>query len=290
MRTVFITGVSSGIGEGAARAFCAAGWAVFGTVRTSADASRLGEALGEGFMPIVCDVTDDAAIKAAAGTVSQALGSRRLDGLINNAGISIAGPLELMPASDFRKQIEVNLVGPFLVTQAFLPLLGTDPARVGKPGRIVNISSVGGRIGPPFISAYSASKHGLEGMSESLRREVRLFGIDVVIVGPGSVATPIWTKTGSPEESPYADSAYGPAILRFFTSMVREGLKGFLPEQIGRRLVSIMENPHPKTRYALVPGRLINWTIPTTLPPRWVDAALGRAFGLRPADLAKRPS
>jgi NAD(P)-dependent dehydrogenase (short-subunit alcohol dehydrogenase family) len=142
----------------------------------------------------VFDVTDEQGIHAAAEEVQGCLGNAKLGAVVNNAGVAIGGPLILQPASDFIKQLETNLLGPFLVTKAFAPLLGTDRSRTGAPGRIVNISSVGGKIALPFLGAYAASKHGIEGMSESLRRELMLFGIDVIVVAPGSVATPIWTR------------------------------------------------------------------------------------------------
>ena len=284
MKSIVITGVSTGIGEATATVFTKAGWRVFGSVRKADDGDRLKATLGPNYHALLLDVIDEAAIGAAAAQVRTTLDGRKLDGLINNAGISVAGPLEHLPSAEFRQQIETNLIGPFLVTKAFLPLLGTDRTLDGAPGRIVNMSSVGGRIGPPFISGYAASKHGLEGLSESLRRELLLFGIDVIIVGPGSVATPIWTKTGSPKESPYARTAYGPAMVKFFTAMVQEGLKGYPPAYIGERLLGIMETARPRSRYALVPGRLTNWALPTLLPRRWVDRLIGRAVGLQPID------
>ena len=129
----------------------------------------------------------------------------RLLGLVNNAGIAVAGPLLEASADDFRQQLEVNLIAPMTVIKAFAPLLGTDRARTGPPGRIVNISSVGGRFAAPFVGLYAASKHGLEGLSQSLRRELMLFGIDVIIVAPGSVATPIWDKAEQIDLAPYRE-------------------------------------------------------------------------------------
>ena len=167
---------------------------MFGSVRKASDAHSLQQELGDRFTPLVFDVEDDAAIIAAAGLVRGRLAGRTLDGRVNNAGSSFSDPLLVQSVADFRRQIGIDLVGMFAVTRAFAPLLGADPALAGPKGRIVNISSVGGRMGPPFLGAYAASKHGVEGFSESLRRELRLVGIDVVIVAPGSVATPIWDK------------------------------------------------------------------------------------------------
>ncbi len=194
MKTVVVTGVSTGIGKGIASVMVKNGWRVFGSVRKDADAQALQAELGKAFIPLVFDVEDNEAIIAASVEVRARLAGRTLDGLVNNAGIALSEPLLVQTVADFRKQIEVNLVGMFAVTRAFAPLLGADPALAGPKGRIVNISSVGGKIGPPFLGAYAAAKHGVEGFSESLRRELQLLGIDVVIIGPGSVATPIWDK------------------------------------------------------------------------------------------------
>ena len=194
METAVITGVSTGIGRGAALVLLKKGWHVFGSVRRENDASSLKDEFGKAFTTLVFDVEDNHAVIAAADQVRERLSGRTLDGLVNNAGSSFTDPLLVQSVSDFRKQIETNLIGVFAVTRAFAPLLGADEALSGSKGRIVNISSVGGRMGPPFLGAYSAAKHGVEGFSESLRRELQLVGIDVIIIGPGSVKTAIWDK------------------------------------------------------------------------------------------------
>ncbi|HEY1880332.1 MAG TPA: SDR family oxidoreductase [Caulobacteraceae bacterium] len=282
MKSVVVTGVSTGIGAGVARVLAAAGFRVFGTVRKIADAAALSAEFGDRFTPIVFDVTDEAAIAIAATEVRAALGGARLNGLVNNAGVAVSGPLTLQPPEDFRRQIEVNLVGPFLVTQAFAPLLGTDPSLTGSPGRIVNISSVGGKFAAPFLGAYAASKHALEGYSEALRRELMLYGIDVVIVGPGSVATPIWDKAEAAGLGPYAGTAYAGPMQRFSDYMLTQGRKGFPPEKIGQVVLTALTATKPKVRYAVVPGALTNWIMPTLLPKRIVDRIFGRAAGLLP--------
>ncbi|HWY25598.1 MAG TPA: SDR family NAD(P)-dependent oxidoreductase, partial [Nevskia sp.] len=182
MRSVVVTGVSTGIGRATATLLAAKGFRVFGSVRKAQDAAALAQALGAAFEPLVFDVTDEAAVPAAAQAVRARLEGQTLAGLVNNAGIAVAGPFSHLPVAEFRKQLEVNLVGPMIVTQAFLPLLGTDPSLNGPKGRIVNISSVGGKIGAPFLGPYVTSKHGLEGFSESLRRELMHYGIDVIMV------------------------------------------------------------------------------------------------------------
>lgn len=280
MKTVVVTGVSTGIGQGVARVLARSGFRVFGSVRKSADAEVLKQELGERFEPLLFDVIDEAALAIAAAEVRQWLAGARLDGLVNNAGMAISGPLALQPPEDFRRQIEVNLVGPFLVTQAFAPLLGTDETLAGAPGRIVNISSIGGKFAVPFLGAYAASKHGLEGYSDSLRRELQLFGIDVIVIGPGSVATPIWDKAEAAGLGPYAVSAYAKSMQTFSDFALAQGRKGFPPERIGEAVLKALTAPRPKVRYAVVPDALTNWVIPRLLPKRLVDRTIGKTFGL----------
>jgi len=161
------------------------------------------------------------------------LNGEKLAGLVNNAGISVAGPALSVSIDDFRRQMDVNVIGPIIATQAFGPLLGADSSLKGAPGRIVMISSVAGRNGNPFTSAYCASKHAVEGFSESLRREMMLFGIDVIIIAPGPVKTPIWSKgQQAVDVSRYQNSPYLPAVQKA-TAFIRElESSGLPPEQI----------------------------------------------------------
>jgi NAD(P)-dependent dehydrogenase (short-subunit alcohol dehydrogenase family) len=283
VKSVVVTGVSTGIGWGIAKVMTTKGFRVFGSVRKQADADRLTAELGERFSPLIFDVTDEAAVAAGAAEVGAALDSGRLWGLVNNAGIAVAGPMLEASAAEFRQQLEVNLVAPMMVIKAFAPLLGTDPARIGPPGRIVNISSVGGRFAAPFVGFYAASKHGLEGLSQSLRRELMLFGIDVIIVAPGSVATPIWDKAEQIDLAPYQKSPYFEIIKRFRDYMIAEGRKGWSSERLGEVVCEALTAAHPKTRYSPVAGRFQNWTLPTTLPARVVDRIVAKTFGIRPS-------
>ncbi len=164
MQSVVVTGVSTGIGWGTTKVLIQKGFRVFGSVRKSSDAERLSKEFGENFVPLIFDVTDEPAVQAAAQKVREQLNGETLFGLVNNAGIAVPGPLLFLPTDDFRHQLEVNLVSVLIVTKAFAPLLGSDRSLHGKPGRIINISSVGGKIGAPFLGAYAASKHGLEGI------------------------------------------------------------------------------------------------------------------------------
>lgn len=281
MRAVVVTGVSTGIGRATALLLAARGFQVFGSVRKLADAAPLSSQLGDAFVPLVFDVTDDGAVRDAAAQVRERLAGHRLAGLVNNAGVAVAGPLTHLPISEFRWQLEVNLVGPMLVAQAFLPLLGTDPALQGEPGRIVNLSSVGGKLGAPFLGPYVASKFGLEGLSDSLRRELQFYGVDVIMVAPGHVATPIWDKAEEMDVRPYEALPTAPALRKFRDFFIAEGKKGFPPEKIAGVIHEALTARRPKTRYAVVPGKLQNWTIPRLLPARVVDRVIGAQLGLK---------
>ena len=183
MRSVVVTGTSTGIGWGTTKVLIARGFRVFGSVRKKADAERLSAEFGAAFVPLVFDVTDEDAVGSAAARVGDALAGGKLFGLVNNAGVAVAGPLLELPLDEFRHQIDINLTGVVITTKAFGPLLGTDRALTGPPGRIVSISSVGGKNAVPFLSA---SKFALEGLSEGLRRELLPFGIDVIVVATGT--------------------------------------------------------------------------------------------------------
>jgi NAD(P)-dependent dehydrogenase (short-subunit alcohol dehydrogenase family) len=279
MQSVVITGASTGIGWAAAKLLLDRGFRVFGSVRKPADADRLKGEFGANFTPLVFDVTDEAAVLAAARDVRAALAGETLTGLVNNAGIAVAGPLLEISADKFRQQMEVNVVGPVIATQAFGPLLGSDPSLKGRKGRIVMISSVAGRSGNPLASPYSASKHAIEGLSESLRREMMLFGIDVIVVAPGAVKTPIWGKAD--EFSGNANSPYAPALekIRAFTQHLSE--IGLPPEKVAEVIATALTSPNPKVRYQITPDPMRH-LIMSVLPKRTVDRLIAKRLGLMP--------
>ena len=170
-KDVVVTGVSTGIGWGTTKVLLSKGFRVFGSVRKQGDADRLQKEFGNAFVPLLMDITDADAVHQAAHKVGSLLGDRNLFGLVNNAGMVVSGPLLYLRISEYRRQLEVNTISPLVVIQAFAPLLGTDKKRQGPPGRIVNITSSGAKVAIPLLGAYSASKFGLEGMSDALRRE-----------------------------------------------------------------------------------------------------------------------
>ena len=282
MQSVVVTGVSTGIGWAAAKILVERGFRVFGSVRKPADAERLQQEFGAAFVPLLFDVTDEAAVRAAADSVRAQLRGETLFGLVNNAGVAIPAPLLHQPIADFRKQVEINLVAQLLVSQAFLPLLGTDRSLKGKPGRIVNISSSSGKNGSPFVGAYSASKHALEGFSESLRRELMLYGIDVIIVGPGPIKTPIWDKAGEIDLAQYQETEYVEAMQRFQKYAIDSGRNGYPPEKVAQVVLRALTAARPRVRYAVVPGNpLVNF-LQGWLPKRLLDEIIARGLGLKP--------
>jgi hypothetical protein len=281
MKSVVVTGSSTGIGWGATNVLIQNGFRVFGSVRKQADGERLQKEFGANFVPLLFDVTDAQAVNAAAEQVSAALGGETLAGLVNNAGIAVAGPLLYLKIDEFRQQLEVNVTGQVIVTQAFAPLLGADRSRKGAPGRIVMITSVGGKNANPFMGPYCASKFAMEGLSESLRRELMLFGIDVIVVAPGAVATPIWAKAEEVDISQYANTPYMTQLQKIRTYMLTRGPKGLKPEKLGETIHHALTTPHPKVRYTVSPDGLQDLMV-GILPKRMVDRMIGSQLGLTP--------
>lgn len=281
MKSIVVTGVSTGIGWGTTKVLIQNGYRVFGSVRKVQDADRLSREFGRNFVPLTFDVTDESAVQAAALQVRDQLNGETLFGLVNNAGIAVPGPLIHLSTDEFRHQLEVNLVSVLIVTKAFVPLLGADRSLRGEPGRIINISSVGGKNGGPFLGAYSASKHGLEGFSESLRRELMLYGIDVIIVAPGSIATPIWDKAEQIDTSPYEKSDYFESALRMQKYMIEGGRNGYPPEKVGEVVLHTLTTANPRVRYSVIPGSSFQRTIQMLLPKRLVDNIIARRLGFK---------
>jgi NAD(P)-dependent dehydrogenase (short-subunit alcohol dehydrogenase family) len=281
MQSVVVTGVSTGIGWATAKLLLARGYRVFGSVRKAADADRISDEFGANFVPLLFDVTDEGAVKAAAGEVRAALNGETLAGLVNNAGIAVPGAVLELGVDQFRRQMDVNVIGPIIVTQAFGPLLGSDPSLKGPKGRIVMISSVAGKNGNPLLAAYSTSKHAIEGLSESLRREMMLFGIDVIIVAPGAVKTPIWGKAEEIEISAHRNSPYLPALERIRKVMLHLNEIGLPAEKIAEVVATALTAPHPQVRYQITPDPMRH-LITSVMPKRMLDRIIGKRLGLLP--------
>lgn len=274
---VVVTGASRGIGEACALRLVAAGFHVFAGVRRQADGEALRGKARDALTPLILDVTSVESLAAAATAVDAAVGAAGLAGLVNNAGIAVPAPLEFLPPGELRRQLDVNVVGQLAATQAFLPALRR--AR----GRIVNISSVSGLIASPMLGAYATSKFALEALSDVLRLELSLWDVRVVVVEPGSVATPIWETSLARGETilasaPGAMELYGPAIeaaRRFARGRAAAGLR---PETVARAVEHALTAPRPKTRYLVgVDARL--GALVRRLPDRMRDWLLLRRYG-----------
>jgi NAD(P)-dependent dehydrogenase (short-subunit alcohol dehydrogenase family) len=240
VKTVVVTGASSGIGLACAVRLSGAGWRVLGGVRSDEDAAALRE---RGIEPLPLDVTDAHQVAAAAEEVGT-----RLDGLVANAGIAVAAPLELVPLDELRHQLEVNVVGQVATIQAFLPVLRA------ANGRVVLMGSIGGRSALPFLGPYAASKHALEAVADSLRIELRPLGVDVSIVEPGSIATPIWRKGADRAQelsagfAPERAELYAAAVARFREVALGRG-PGADPDEVARAVEHALTSSRPKQRY-----------------------------------------
>ncbi len=278
-RAVVVTGASTGIGRAAVARAVSEGAKAFASVRKQADADSLRQEFGEAVTPLIFDVADDAAVKAGAAQVAQAIGNRKLFGLVNNAGIAVPGPLLYLDTDELKRQFEINLFGVHRVTQTFAPLLGADQDRTGNAGRIVMISSVGGQNGSPFVGPYAASKFALEGYSQSLRRELMLFGIDVIVIGPGAIATPIWDKAESEDLNRFSNTPYAPMMARVADYMVTQGKKGLPPADVGALIWKCLTDPKPKTRYAILRNEFMDRTLPRMMNPRTVDGIIAKRLG-----------
>jgi len=278
---VVITGASTGIGEACALELDRLGFRVFAGVRAEADGERLRRCSSPRLTPLRLDVTDGQQVADAARAVAEAVGPAGLAGLVNNAGIAVAGPLELLPLEAWRRQFEVNLVGQVAVTQALLPLVRT--AR----GRIVFIGSLNGRLAAPYLGPYAASKHALEAVADSLRVELRTWGISVALVEPGSVKTPIWDKSRAAADrlaedlTPEGNALYGPDIEAMRRATQRLAARGMPVERVVRAVVHALSARRPKTRYLLGADNRFVLAAFKFLPDRARDWFVRRALGLR---------
>lgn len=279
-RAVVVTGASTGIGRAAVASAVGQGSHVFASVRKQADADGLKAEFGEAVTPLIFDVADEVAVRVGAAQVAQALGNRKLFGLVNNAGIAVPGPLLHLDTDDLRRQFEVNLFGVHNVTRAFADLLGADRERIGKPGRIVMISSVGGQNGAPFVGPYSSSKFALEGYSQSLRRELMLYGIDVIVIGPGAIATPIWDKAEQNDLKRFSNTPYARATERVADYMLKQGREGLPASQVGDLIWRCLADASPKVRYSILRRPFMDRTLPRLMNPRTVDRIIAKRLGL----------
>ncbi len=276
MKSIVITGTSTGIGYACSKSFIEKGYKVFGSVRNNNDAVRVSNELGNNFTPLIFDVTDETAVKESVKVVKNQIGNQKLSGLINNAGLGVMGTIQSLTAEQFKYQFDVNVLGVFHCCQAYLDLLGADKNRKGRPGKIINISSISGEIGMPFMSAYNMSKFGLEGFSEGIRRELLIYGIDVVVIAPGPIKTPIWKKINQKDQlKRYDNSDFRESLSRAIKMTEKMEQVGFEPSAIAERALSVIENTKNKTRYRIDPTRMQNIML-QLFPKRVADRMIAK--------------
>jgi NAD(P)-dependent dehydrogenase (short-subunit alcohol dehydrogenase family) len=266
-KSVVITGASSGIGRGCALRMDALGWRVFAGVRQERDAESLRAEASARLTPISLDVADPRSIVQARRVVTEALGDNGLDALVNNAAVPYGGPIEYLDMQEFRRTFDVNFFGLVEVIQAFLPLL----RQAG--GRIVNMSSISGWIASPFLSPYTTSKFALEALSDALRVEVHPWNIQVALIEPGAINTPIWNK-GAEILARWIERSPG-EMMRLYSQAI-EGIRsrikphGIQPEFVIEAVVQALTSKRPKTRYAVGPDAILARVL-RYLPDRWRD-------------------
>jgi len=276
MRSVLVTGASTGIGRASALRLDAAGWRVFAGIRKEDDAQALREAGSDRLSPLFLDVTDAEQIAAAAELIGA--GSGGLDGLVNNAGVAIPSPLETMPIDDFRRQIEINLIAHVAVTQAMLPALR------GGGGRVVFISSIGGRIAFPLTGAYHAAKFGIEAVGDVFRQELAPWGLRVAIVEPGSIDTPIWERGERTADeigarSPQRESLYGKAIENYRKVIRETAERGISPQKVAKVVEHALSAGRPRSRYLVGIDARVQARIKPLLPTPVFDRIVARMMG-----------
>ncbi len=278
MRSVLVTGASTGIGRATALRLDGSGWRVFAGVRKEADAESLRQEASPNLVPVILDVTDPEQIAAVATRIEEE-GDGGLDGLVNNAGVAVPGPLETVPLEDLRHQLEVNLVAYVAVTQAMLPLVR------GAEGRIVFLASIGGRIAFPFGGPYHASKFATEAIGDVFRQELRPWGIEVAIIEPGSIDTPIWGRGQEKAEeieakSPQTNLLYGAALEKFRKVIEDTAERGIPPEKVAKAIAHALESSRPKTRYLVGLDAKVQARIQSLIPTRLFDRIVARQLNL----------
>jgi len=276
VRAVLITGASTGIGRAAALRLDGAGWRVFAGVRREEDAAALAGVASNRLLPLILDVTEAEQIAAAAERIEAEAGGR-LDGLVNNAGVAIPGPLETLAIEDFRRQVEINLTGHVAVTQALLPSIRS--AR----GRIVFVSSIGGRVALPLTGAYHAAKFGIEAVGDVFRQELRPWDIAVAIVEPGSIDTPIWERgerTADEIGTVERETLYGKAVEGYRKAIRETAERGIPPERVAKAIEHALTSGHPRARYLVGLEARLAARAKLLIPTRIFDRIVARKMNL----------
>jgi NAD(P)-dependent dehydrogenase (short-subunit alcohol dehydrogenase family) len=251
MKTILITGVTSGTGFALAKAFINEGYRVAGSVRNSIKAIELEKLLGPLFTPLVFDITNHWEIDIAVNNLRNKLGIHHLDALINNAGGTEIGPLLHVPMSDFRRQLEVLVIAQLNIIQKFYKFLLPENSSQ-QAGTIINMSSVSGQSSNYFFGCYSAAKHALEGLSKTLREELKLYGVKVIVVAPGNIQTSLWDKQTAGVIEKYKDTGYYSSLKRSLEHISTTVVKtAMTPEEFSRQFLEIFSESDPAERYTI---------------------------------------
>lgn len=267
---ILITGASTGIGLACTEKFIDEGYTVYGSLRKQSDADRLSQEHGEHFRPLLFDVTDQDAITSEANKLTNELDGEGLKLLINNAGIAVTGPVELLDVDAFRKQYEVNFFGLIAVTKAFLPLLGAIEDCRFEPGKIINMSSIASKRAMPFMTPYSSSKAAVDSFTEGLRRELLIYGIDAVTINPGPIATPIWGKIelNTGDEVP---EVYRKILKRLMKLVDKESKDAIHANNFADRVFKTFQTHRPKTSDVVIKKKFFKYSLLNMIPVRVID-------------------
>lgn len=267
---ILVTGASTGIGAACVSKFIDKGYTVYGSVRKPSDGETLVKRHGKNFRPLFFDVTDQQAIDSAAAELRDELNNQGLQLLINNAGIAVTGPAELLDVEAYRHQYEVNFFGLIAVTRAFLPLLGAMQDCPFKPGKIINMSSIASKRAMPFMTPYSSSKAAVDSFTEGLRRELLIYGIDAVTINPGPIATPIWEKI-DPKMDDVKPTVYGSVLKRFLKLVDKESANAIDADKFAEKVFSTFNSNSPKTSNVVIKNKLFKYTLLNLIPDRVID-------------------
>ncbi len=279
MKNIVITGVSTGIGYYTTKHLIKNGHTVFGSVRKQHDASKLEKEFGKNFHPLIFDVRNEDAIEKSANEVEKIVGNNGIDCLINNSGVALGGPILHLSNKVFKEQFDVNLFGVVSTTKIFARLLGAYKGS-NHSGKIIMISSVSGKRSYPFVAPYTSSKHALEGFSDSLRRELMLYNIDVVIIEPGPIKTAIWDKAPDPNDNPFVGTDYEKSLKIFYKEVIEKGKNGLDSNVVAKLIDKIIKLKKPKSRYVISANKLRDYYIPGLIPDRLFDKIIGKILKL----------
>jgi short-subunit dehydrogenase len=277
-KVVLVTGASTGIGFDAVRILTENNFVVVATVRKEKDKESLEKKFGSKVKVVILDVQNFSEVEKLPAKLKE-FGFTELHGLVNNAGVALSGPFAYQKFSEVSDIININVLSLMKVTQVLLPMLGMETE---AKGRIINVSSIAGKTSTPFLATYAASKHAVEGFSDGLRQEVAIRGLKVIIVGPGSIKTPIWEKGFEKLPNYYEDTIYKKPF-EIFMKIARKQVERALPvSEVSDCILHAMTAENPKLRYTPIPQKWMNWWLPMVIPKKYFDKVVVKTLKLNP--------